>query len=208
MPASSLARYSLSSLVVGLFTAGLCNVAMAQDEDTSGPYVGGAFGQFDVELDSIDGVTNAVRNLDADDAAYKLFFGWRFNPYISLEAAYIDLGSPRGDFSASGTDGDYKVELAGLGAYAIGSLPLGIFELSAKVGYYFHDIEIDVDFNNIGPGNGNVFGTDESSEAFTYGVGAGVTLFQRLNAKLEYEVMDIDKLDDATTVWMTGAWRF
>lgn len=182
--------------------------AFAQEENESGPYVGGGYGEFDVTIDDIDGLTDAIQDLDTDDSAYKLFFGWRFNRFFSLEADYIDLGNPRGNFDASGTSGDYQLELSGFAGYAIGTLPIGIFELSGKVGYYFHDVEINVDLDNIGPGNGDVIGTDDSGEAVVYGVGAGVTLFDSLNAKLEYELFDVDELDDAYAFWLTAAWRF
>jgi len=121
---------------------------------------------------------------------------------------YIDLGSPRGDFGGSGDSGQYQLDLAGIGGYAIGTLPIGIFELSGKVGYYFHDLEINVDLDNFGSGNGDVLDSDESGEALVYGVGAGVTLFEQLNAKIEYELFDVDRLDDSYAFWLTAAWRF
>jgi Outer membrane protein beta-barrel domain len=197
-----------SALLAAFSTIGCVGTAIADDENDSGPYVGGGYGQFDTSVSDIEGLTDAIGDLDTDDSAWKLFFGWRFNKFISLEADYIDLGSPRGDFDASGTSGDYQLDLAGFGAYVIGTLPIGIFELSGKVGYYFHDLEIDVDLDNIGPGNGDVIGGDDSGEAVVYGVGAGVTLFDHLNTKIEYELFDIDRLDDAYTFWLTAAWRF
>ena len=101
-----------------------------------------------------------------------------------------------------------RSQLSGFSAYAIGTLPIGIFELSAKVGYYFHDVDLQVDFNNIGANNGNVFESDNSGEAFVYGVGAGVTFIDHINVNVEYEKMDIDKVDDAYVLWLTSAWRF
>jgi hypothetical protein len=196
------------ALVAGAALLGCSTVVTAQEENDSGPYVGAAYGEFDTTIEDVEGLEDTLEDLDADDSAYKVFFGWRFNPYIAAEIDYIDLGNPRGNFDASGTSGDYEMELAGFGGYAIGSLPLGIFELSAKVGYYFHDLEIQVDLDNIGPGGEDVFDSDDSGEAFVYGIGAGVTLFDHLNAKIEYELMDIDNLDDPYTLWLTGAWRF
>jgi OOP family OmpA-OmpF porin len=197
-----------AAVLLGAFSAVACVATASAQEDESGPYVGGGYGQFDTTVEDIEGLTDAVRDLDSDDSAWKLFFGWRFNKFLSLEADYIDLGNPNGNFDASGTSGDYDLELAGFAGYAIGTLPLGIFELSGKIGYYFHDLEINVDLENIGPGNGDVIGSDDSGEAFVYGVGAGITLFERLNGKLEYEVFDIDRLDDAYSFWLTAAWRF
>jgi opacity protein-like surface antigen len=191
-----------------LLALGFSHSAAAQDPDTSGFYLGAGLGQFDVKIDDLEGVGDVLQDLDADDSAWKLVAGWRFNPFISIEVDYIDLGAPNGNFDATGSSGQYEVDLAGVGGYVIGTLPIGIFEASAKVGYYFHDADLHVDFDNIGPNNGDVFDSSSSSEALTYGVGAGVTLFERLNAKVEYEFFDIDEVDDAYALWLTGVWRF
>lgn len=203
----SVCRFLASSTVV-LLALGVSHSAAAQEPDTSGFYIGAGIGQFDVKIDSLEGVGDVLQDLDADDSAWKFVLGWRFNPYIALEADYIDLGAPNGNFDATGTSGQYEVDLAGFGAYAVGSLPLGIFELSANLGYYYHDVDLHVDFDNVGPNNGNVFDSSSSSEAVTYGVGVGVTLFEHLNTKIEYEFFDIDEVDDAYALWLTGAWRF
>lgn len=205
MPASN--PCILRHVLIGVMTLACSSGALAQD-DKKGPYVGAAYGQFDATIESIEGVTEAVQDLDTDSDAYKVFFGWRLNPYLSLEADYIDLGQADGGFDASGTSGDYTLDLSGFGAYVIGTVPLGIFELSGKLGYYFHDVTVDVDLDNIGPGNGDVLGTDDSGEAWTYGVGAGVTFLEHINAKIEYEMMDIDDLEDPYIFWLTAAWRF
>lgn len=197
-----------SILAILALAVGEAGAASEQEPDTSGPYVGAGLGQFDVTIDDLEGVEDTLEDLDSDDSAWKLFFGWRFNPYLSLEADYVDLGNPGGGFDASGSSGDYELELSGFAAYAIGTLPLGIFELSAKVGYYFHDVNIQIDLENIGSGDGDVLESDDSGEAFVYGIGAGVTFLERINAKLEYELMDIDEVEDAYVLWLTGAWRF
>ena len=90
----------------------------------------------------------------------------------------------------------------------MGTIPIGIFELSGKVGYYWNDADLRVNFDNIGPNNGNVFNGSSSGEAVTYGVGAGVTFFGHLNTKVEYEYYDIDDVDSSYALWLTGAWRF
>jgi OOP family OmpA-OmpF porin len=198
----------MASSTAALLALGFSHSAAAQEPDTSGFYIGAGLGQFDVKVDDLEGVGDVLEELDADDSAWKVVMGWRFNPFISIEADYVDLGAPNGDFDASGSSGQYELDLAGVAGYVVGTLPIGIFEASAKVGYYFHDVDVHVDFDNIGPNNGNVFDSSNSSEALTYGVGAGVTLFERLNAKVEYEFFDIDEVDDAYALWLTGAWRF
>jgi hypothetical protein len=201
----------IRSLLMGLSAiaaAGGSSAVVAQEGNPSGPYVGGAYGQFNVKIDDLDELDDAIGDIDTDDGAWKVFFGWRFNPFFSLEADYIDLGNPRANFDVSGSNGNYTSELAGVAAYAIGTLPIGIFEISGKLGYYFHDVTINVDLDNVGSGNGDVYDRDDSGEAFVYGVGAGVTLIEHLNVKVEYEMMDIDLVDDAYTLWLSGAWRF
>ena len=184
------------------------SVAAADEPDTSGFYIGVGLGQFDVKVDDLEGVGDVLQDLDADDSSWKFILGWRFNPFLSLEADYIDLGAPNGNFDATGSSGQYELDLAGFAAYVRGTIPIGIFEISGKVGYYFHDVDVHVDFDNVGPNNGNVFNSSSSSEALTYGVGAGVTFFGHLNTKVEYEFFDIDEVDDAYALWLTGVWRF
>jgi hypothetical protein len=199
---------AVASTLAMLLMLGVSHPAAAEEPDPSGFYIGAGLGQFDVSIDSLEGVGDVLEDLDADDSAWKLMLGWRFNPFISIEADYVDLGAPNGDFDATGSSGEYEVDFAGVAGYVIGTLPLGIFELSAKLGYYWHDADLHVDFDNIGPNNGNVFNGSSSSEAVTYGVGAGATFFGHLNAKIEYELFDLDEVDDAYALWLTGAWRF
>src|SRR5262245_16721786 len=192
-----------------LFALGLSHSAAAADEpNTSGLYIGAGAGQYNVKVDDIEGVGNVLEDLDTDATAWKLVIGWRFNPFLALETDYIDLGAPDGDFDATGSSGHYKLELAGFAAYAVGTIPIGIFELSGKVGYDWHVAAGRVNVDNIGPNNGNVLNGSSSGEAVTYGVGAGVTLFGHLNTKVEYELIDIDDVDDSYVLWLTGAWRF
>ena len=61
-----------------------------------------------MKIDNVEGVDDVIEDIDTDDSAFRVFFGWRFNPYISLEADYIDLGNPRANFDASGSSGDYE----------------------------------------------------------------------------------------------------
>lgn len=204
----SLTLRSLYHACITLAVATFAGQAMADDND-SGPYVGAGYGQFDVTIENLETAGQAIGDIDTDDGAWKAFFGWRFNKFLSLEADYVDLGNPRGNFDASGSDGDYSVDLSGVSGYVIGTLPITIFELSAKIGYYFHDVKLDVNLDNIGGGNGNVLHTDDSGEALVAGVGAGVTFIDHINVLLEYEYMDLeDQLKDAHVLWISAAWRF
>lgn len=186
-----------------LALSGAWTAVNAQNEQ--GFYLGGGVGQFNVQIDDVDETDEAIERLDDDDTSWKLFAGYRFNPYISLEAAYIDFGGPSDRFDASGSSGDYQVELSGFAPYVIGTLPLGPVELFAKVGYYFYDVDLEVDLDDIG---GNVFDSNDSDEDLLYGGGVGMTFFDHLHARLEYEKIDSDRIDDADALWLSGAWRF
>jgi len=199
----------LASSVAALLALGVAHSAVAADEENpSGFYIGAGVGQSTVKLDNLEGVGDVLEDLDSSATAWKLVVGWRFNPYIALETNYIDLGASDGNFDAIGSSGHYKIELAGFAIDAVGTIPIGIFELSGKVGYYWNDANLKVNFDNIGPNNGNVFNGSSNGEAVTYGVGAGVTFFGHLNTKVEYEYYDIDEVDSSYALWLTGAWRF
>lgn len=190
------------AVLIGLGSGG----AYAQSaENDEGFYVGGGIGQFNVQIDDIDETDNAVERLDDDDNAWKAFVGWRMNPYFALELAYVDFGGPNDRFDAGGSSGDFTVDLSGFAPYLIGTFPLGPVELFGKVGYYFYDIDLAADFDD--PTFPDFDGS-ASDEDLLYGFGAGVTFFERLHARLEYEKIDSDLIDDADALWLSGAWRF
>ncbi len=200
------------ALVMAMMVAGasagslVCNSALAQGaENDEGFYIGGGIGQFNVKIDDVDETDEAVQTLDDDDNSWKAFVGWRMNPYFALELAYIDFGGPNDTFETSGTSGDYSVDLSGFAPYLIGTIPLGPVELFGKVGYYFYDIDLRADFDD--PTFPDVDG-GASDEDLLYGFGVGMTFFERLNARLEYEKIDSDFVDDADALWLSGAWRF
>jgi hypothetical protein len=194
------------SLLAAVALALGAGAGMAQaDENPSGFYVGGGVGQFNVQIDDIDQTDDAIETLDDDDAAWKGFVGWRFNRYISLEAAYIDFGTPGSRSDASGSSGDYRLDLSGFAPYVIGTLPVGPVELFAKAGYYFYDVDLSVDIDDpLAPD----LDSESSDEDLLYGGGVGMTFFERLNARLEYERIDSDILDDADAIWLSASWRF
>ena len=195
-------RGLVAATLLALASAG--NAAQAAEND-SGFYVGGGVGQFNVKIDDLDDTDNAIQKLDDDDTAWKAFVGWRFNPYISLELSYIDFGNPNGRATASGSSGDYSADLSGFAPYVIGSFPLGPVEVFGKVGYYFYDVELTADIDApLSPD----FSSESSDEDLVYGFGAGITFFEHLHARLEYEKIDSDLLDDADALWLSGAWRF
>ena len=80
----------------------------------------------------------------SDDTAWKAFGGWRLNPYLSFELAYVNLGSPSDEILP---DTHLTVETDGFAPYVVGTLPIGDwFEVFAKAGYYWYDVETRVSY--------------------------------------------------------------
>jgi OOP family OmpA-OmpF porin len=76
--------------VAGLLTA-MMSVATAQ------VYVGGVVGQARVNLDCTD-----YPQCDKSDTGQKLYVGYKFNPMLALEAAYVDFGKGARGYTFSG----------------------------------------------------------------------------------------------------------
>jgi opacity protein-like surface antigen len=194
----------IAATLLAALTSG---TALAQSpENDEGLYLGVGFGQFNVNVDDFDDTDEAIQRIDDEDNAWKIFAGWRINPYVAFELNYVDFGENSGSTgsSASGSEGDYSVELAGFQPAIYGIFPLGPVELFGKVGYYFYDVDLAFDFDLDDLDKR----TDSNAEAWSYGAGIGVTLFERLNAKLEYEKIDTDVIDDLDAIWASAAWRF
>jgi opacity protein-like surface antigen len=179
---------SSSVLAIGFLAVASPSLA----DNPGGFYLGAGYGDFSTRIDSIDDVDISFR---ADDDAFKIFAGWRFNPVIALELNYIDFGS------ASATEDVLAItaETKAIAPYVIGTLPIGPLELFAKAGLVFYDAEVRTSFDAQ---------IDESGRDFAYGAGIGATVLDRLNLRLEYEVIDISEFRDARGFWVSASWRF
>jgi hypothetical protein len=191
-------KKGLTAIAAGIaamaFTAG----ASAQGNE-SGFYAGGGIGEFNVDIDDVDDVDSTIDRYDSDDTAWKAFVGWRANPYVAFELAYLNLGSPEDEVLP---DVFVEVETDGFAPYIVGTLPFAAFELFAKAGYLVYDTKA-----RISSPLGTVV-VDESDEEFTWSAGLGLTLFETFNLRLEYEMFDVQNVDDANALWLTGAFRF
>ena len=196
----------LAMMAVGAGAGSLvCGSALAQGsaDNQGGFYLGGGVGQFNLKLDDVDQTDEAIERLDDNDTAWKAFVGYRLNPYVSFEAAYVDFGRPSDRFDTAGSGGDFTAKVSGFEPSIIGTIPLGPVELFGKIGYLFYDVDASVDLDN-GPG----FDSSSSEQDLTYGGGIGMVFFEHLNARLEYQRIDSDVINDADAFWFSGAWRF
>jgi OOP family OmpA-OmpF porin len=188
-----------------LLLAGGWTAAHAQDDNVRGFYTGAGLGNFNAQIDDVDQTDDAIEKLDDDDAAWKIFAGYRFNPYISAELAYVDFGRQQDRIDASGSSGDFQLEAAGFAPSVLFTAPLGPVELFAKVSYYFYDVDLKVDLDSLDSEN---FQSSSSDEDWAYGGGIGVTFLEHVNARLEYERISSDVIDDADALWLSASWRF
>lgn len=177
----------------------------AVQENPSGPYVGVGWGQMDLHIHNFDDVGTATSNIvKSKDDAWKLFAGWRLNPYVAVEGAYIDFGRAGDRFNATGSNGNYVVKMSGFAPYIIGTIPLGNADLFAKAGSYFYDVKLNVDFDNPGPD----LNSSHSRNDFLYGGGVGCTFVDRVHVRAEYEVVDLKNARNSNAIWLSAAWLF
>lgn len=186
-------RTLLAALAASLWTAG---PALAQDDNAEGFYLGAGLGDFSTDIDELDDVDDVDLDFDADDNARKLFGGWRFNRFVALQVDFIDFERSR---DARNVLNVVSTQSEGIAPSVVGTLPLGPIELFARAGILWYDLEIE---------RGNTAIADDSDRDPIFGAGIGFTIAERVNLRVEYEVVEIDRLDDSHAVWLTAAYRF
>jgi len=163
-----------------LMIAGLCAGTAAQAAD-NGIYVGASIGQASIEADNI-----GATKFEGDDLGYKVIAGFRPLDWLGFEANYVNFGEP--DDRLAGTK--VTTEGYGLSGFAVGFLAFGPVDAFAKVGAVSWDTKVDIN----GVGDVDLDGTD-----LAYGVGVQFRLLS-LGVRAEYEIFDIDDLDESNMV--------
>jgi hypothetical protein len=175
----------------------LASPAFAQDDDTDGFYLGAGLGDFSVdtdELDELSDLDDVNLDFDSDESARKAFVGWRFNRFFATQLDIVDFGRSQ----AGANELRVSTSSEGVAPSIVGTLPLGPVELFLRGGILWYDLSIE--------SNTEVF--DDSDRDPVFSTGVGFTVAEKLNLRLEYEVVDIDTFDDAHAVWLNAAWRF
>lgn len=177
-------------IVAPLFLVLSCFPLVSTAGSESGLYIGGSVGQTSVESD-FGGDTSF--KLDDDDNGYKVFFGYNFGlvPFLDLavEADYREYGK----FGNENLNTEIvSSELFGILGFNFG--PLGLF---GKLGYSDTDLDSiidDIDFN-------------DSESATAYGAGAKLS-FGSFGIRAEYEVLDLDAVDDLNMISVGATYTF
>jgi opacity protein-like surface antigen len=196
--ASSIVLLGLLGAVPAISTAGVL-------DNPTGPYIGAGVGRFNLDVRNLDDVGNAVDSLGSShDRAWKAFVGYRFLPFLGVEAAYLDFGRPSDRFTGTGSNGSYDLRLSGWSPSLVGRVPLGPVEILAKVGYYIYDADTHVEFDGGLPD----IDSSHSRSDFIWGTGLSVVVLEHLELRGEYERVQIKNAKDSDVVWASAAWRF
>lgn len=166
-----------------------CLIASAsQADNVKGFYAGVGAGDFNYKEDSV--------GFDASDTAIKILAGYRFNPWVAVEGAYTDGGSPSQVIQRQ----LIEIEGTALSAQVYGMLPVSqVFSFIGKLGISSWEAKA----KNITSG-GSL--TDDGQD-LTYGIGAHFDFKIPLRLRLEAEGLNVDDAD-VRVVTASAIYRF
>lgn len=174
-------------LPVLLLTSGLLIAGSPASAADRGFYAGAGFGQMNTEVDDVLGLNY---DFDEDDTGFKVFGGYRFFPWLSVEGAYLDGGNPSIKESAGVETLKLGIDVQSLVAAAVFALPIGErFELFVKPGIAYWDAETSLSFSS--PTFSDRFREDDDGSAFFLGAGAGFGVTDNFGLRLEYEWFEV-----------------
>jgi len=115
------------------------------------------------------------------DFAYKVAAGLQVNPYVALEAQYLDLGKAKDKGLVSSSRARATSESRGLGANIVGSIPIDNLKLFGKAGYHRLKTKSKLTV-------GNQYGSRNKADWVpSLGVGASYAFTPNLDVVAEYE---------------------
>lgn len=145
---------------------------------------------------------------DGRNLAWNAMVGYRINPYVAAEVAYMDLGTTNvSEHYTLGTSlfpfpvqltRSYSSKVSGPALSVLGSLPVGArFDVFLRAGVFFADRKVQQTPASGGLGS-NTFG----SRLWLGGVGVDWSIASRWAARLEYQ-----RTDQFDTTLLTGRAR-
>ena len=170
----------------------------------AGFYAGGSVGSVTIQADIPDAENvDEVFEFDENDFAWKAFGGFNFDMEVldlAIETGYVDLGAPSGD--TAGTN--IELDVDGWDYFGLAGLQLGPIGVFAKAGFISWDLETTIQGLDIGGEDG--LGDDDGTDP-AYGIGARFNLGS-LEIRGEYELFDLDSVDDVYMVSAGAVWTF
>jgi OOP family OmpA-OmpF porin len=162
--------------------------AVAAGGAQAGAFVGLSAGQGSTEI------SQDATGFEGSSNAFKLFGGYRFIRFFGVEADYRDFGTS--DDTVLGTN--IEVGTTSLDVFAVGTLPLGAFELFGKAGFARWDAEFSV------PGEGSF---DNDGNDMAYGIGAAYKI-NKIAVRVEYEQFEVEDTDVVSMASVGVGFRF
>lgn len=156
-------------------------VATTATANEDGWFIGGSFQyvQIDGRIDSDLGEGGCCGlKVDDNGTGFSLGGGYRFNPYIAVDAAYWDLGDVITEGIPGGGRGRIGFDFSAWTIGGIASLPISIFELYGRAG--LANWEAD----------GRQIDGDDTDGYF--GVGWGLNIGESVNLYVEYLYIDAE----------------
>jgi OOP family OmpA-OmpF porin len=166
--------------------------------DDGGFFVGIGLGEAtgDTGLGDFDDGSLTSGRIDDADTGLKVFTGYRFNPIVAIEAAYIDFGEITFDGVSDGSEAindgyaagpvSAVVETEALFVQVIAGVPLGRFSVYGKAGG--HGWWANGGFSETG-GNFDLddFDLEEYGGGLVFGVGATFRPIPKIGLRVEWE---------------------
>jgi outer membrane protein OmpA-like peptidoglycan-associated protein len=202
-------RWGADMVNRGLATGALFSVLAASSAFAAeeGFFIGAGAGQSTMKAESNRNLGPKIK-LDESDNSFKGYAGFNFTNWFGVEGGYVELGNQNQSktFPVVVTGNPDKVEAEvsanGWQGFGVLYLPLGNFDLFAKVGGIAANIDLETKVRFPGPVPPAGTQHDKSSEGngmMAYGAGAAYN-FGHWSVRAEYEAYDTDKLDDLYNV--------
>jgi opacity protein-like surface antigen len=178
---------SLAALVGGFAFS-----TTAAAETDNGFYIGLGVGQ--ASIGDIDGAEGGGSiSFDGDDTGYKVFAGFNFAIFelvtLGVEGGYVDFGKA--------DDGGLEVDANGFDLFGVAGVQLGPVNVFGKLGAIMWDADA----------SGEGFQASDDGTDPAYGIGAGLQ-FGSFGVRAEYELFDIDGVDDVSLLSLSGTFTF
>jgi OmpA-OmpF porin, OOP family len=178
---------TVMQLLAGTIAVFAASTAVAQG---GAVYVGGSLGQATFREFCVDAPT--VLACDDKGMAWKLFGGYRFNPFFAVEASYVDFGEIEGTLSTGSGRRVIPLSQSGLGLAVVGSYGFTPrFSVFGKAGFLMTEQETPAS------ASGN---TQREETELHYGIGARFAFAPAWSARAEWERTEKTKVD----LWSIG----
>ena len=167
----------------------------AQTDPARGLYIGGGIGQSDA-TDGCDVSGTVLSNCDTDGTAWKAYGGYQINKWLGAELSYLKFADVDTSGTASGVPFSATTETWGIGAHAVGQIPIPLdvavlnkISILGKIGA----VRWDQDRNS----SLAALSGDDTGWTFAWGFGLQYTFSERLGLRAEWE--QFNDVGDAST---------